>query len=74
MSTTRADRTAIRRTALSRPVALALDDALVHEERTFFDYGCGRGDDLLRLHKMGITVSGWIRRSFPTRRARRLTS
>ena len=65
MSTTRADRTAIRRTALSRPVALALDDGLVHPERTFFDYGCGRGDDLLRLHKMGIPVSGWDPAFFP---------
>ena len=54
MSTTRADRTAIRRSALSRPVAVALDDGLIHRERTFFDYGCGRGDDLLRLHRMGI--------------------
>ena len=65
MSTTRADRTAIRRTALSRPVALALDDGLIHEERAFFDYGCGRGDDLLRLHKMGISVSGWDPAFFP---------
>ena len=65
MSTTRADRTAIRRTSLSRPVALALDDGLVHQERTFFDYGCGRGDDLLRLHKMGIPVSGWDPAFFP---------
>ena len=65
MSTTRADRTAIRRTALSRPVALALDDGLIHGERTFFDYGCGRGDDLLRLHKIGIPVSGWDPAFFP---------
>ena len=65
MSTTRADRTAIRRTALSRPVALALDDGLIHQERTFFDYGCGRGDDLLRLHRMGIAVSGWDPAFFP---------
>ena len=65
MSTTRADRTAIRRTALSRPVTLAVDDGLVHQERTFFDYGCGRGDDLLRLHKMGIPVSGWDPAFFP---------
>ena len=65
MSTTRADRTAIRRTSLSRPVALALDDGLVHRERTFFDYGCGRGDDLLRLHKLGIPVSGWDPAFFP---------
>ena len=65
MNTTRADRTAIRRIALSRPVALALDDGLIHQERTFFDYGCGRGDDLLRLHKMGIPVSGWDPAFFP---------
>ena len=58
MSITRADRTAIRRTALSSPVALALEDGLIHEERTFFDYGCGRGDDLLRPHRMGIRVCG----------------
>ena len=65
MSTTRADRTAIRRHALSRPVALAVDDGLVRQDRTFFDYGCGRGDDLLRLHRMGIPVSGWDPAFFP---------
>ena len=65
MSTTRADRTAIRRNSLSRPVALALHDGLVNSERAFFDYGCGRGDDLLRLHKMGIPVSGWDPAFFP---------
>ena len=65
MSTTRADRTAIRRTALSRPVGVALDDGLIHQERTLFDYGCGRGDDLLRLHKMGVSVSGWDPAFFP---------
>ena len=65
VNTTRADRTAIRRTSLSRPVALALDDGLIHRDRTFFDYGCGRGDDLLRLHKMGIPVSGWDPAFFP---------
>ena len=52
MSATRADRTAIRRTALSRPVALALDDGIISAERTFFDYGCGRGDDLLNLRAL----------------------
>ena len=65
MSATRADRTAIRRSSLSRPVALALQDNLIHAERTFFDYGCGRGDDLLRLQKMGIAVSGWDPAFFP---------
>ncbi|MCY3733382.1 MAG: DNA phosphorothioation-associated putative methyltransferase [Chloroflexi bacterium] len=65
MSTTRADRTAIRRAALSRPVSLALDDGVIHQKRTFFDYGCGRGDDLLRLHKMGVPVTGWDPAFFP---------
>ena len=65
MSKTRADRTAIRRSSLSRPVALALQDGLIDSERTFFDYGCGRGDDLLRLHKMGIPVTGWDPAFFP---------
>ena len=65
MSTIRADRTAIRRATMSRPVALALDDGLIHRELTFFDYGCGRGDDLLRLHKLGIPVSGWDPAFFP---------
>ena len=65
MSITRADRTAIRRTALSRPVAIAIADGLIHKEQTFFDYGCGRGDDLLRLHRMGISVSGWDPAFFP---------
>ena len=65
MSTARADRTAIRRPGLSRPVALAVDDGFIHQERSFFDYGCGRGDDLLRLHRMGIPVSGWDPAFFP---------
>ena len=55
----------MRRTALSRPVAVALQDGLIAGDRTFFDYGCGRGDDLLRLHRMGIPVSGWDPAFFP---------
>ena len=65
MSLTRSDRTAIRRNALSRPVALARADNLVGPGRTFFDYGCGRGGDLLRLQKIGVSVSGWDPAFFP---------
>ena len=28
-------------------------------ERTLFDYGCGRGDDLRLLQTMGIQANGW---------------
>ena len=65
MSATRSDRTAIRRTSLSRPAALALQDDVIRKDRTFFDYGCGRGGDLLRLHRLGIPVSGWDPAFFP---------
>ena len=65
MSTTGAHKTAIQRWSLSRPVSLALDDGLLSTETTFFDYGCGRGGDLLRLHKMGVPVSGWDPAFFP---------
>ena len=65
MSATRSDRTAIRRTSLSRPAALALQDDVIRKDRTFFDYGCGRGGDLLRLHRLRIPVSGWDPAFFP---------
>ncbi|MCY4029316.1 MAG: DNA phosphorothioation-associated putative methyltransferase [Acidobacteria bacterium] len=65
MSTAGAHKTAIQRWSLSRPVALALEDGLLSTETTFFDYGCGRGGDLKRLHKMGVPVAGWDPAFFP---------
>ena len=55
----------MRRLSLSRPVALALEDGLISKDRTFFDYGCGRGGDLKRLHQMGLPVTGWDPAFFP---------
>ena len=65
MRTTGAHKTAIQRWSLSRPVALALEDGLISTDTSFFDYGCGRGGDLKRLHKMGVAVSGWDPAFFP---------
>ena len=65
MSTVGAHKTAIQRWSLSRPVALALEDGLLSTKTTFFDYGCGRGGDLKRLHKMGVPVAGWDPAFFP---------
>ena len=65
MSTAGAHKTAIQRWSLSRPVALALEDGLISTDTSFFDYGCGRGGDVKRLHKMGVTVSGWDPAFFP---------
>lgn len=53
-------RTALVRTALSRPLAQALADQVVVPERdAVFDYGCGRGDDVRHLTALGVGVDGW---------------
>ncbi|WP_313354535.1 DNA phosphorothioation-associated putative methyltransferase [Microbacterium sp.] len=52
-------RTALARTALSRPVAGALADQLISGGSTVFDYGCGRGDDIARLRALGVDADGW---------------
>ena len=52
-------RTALVRGALSRPVQLAADLGLVTTDGTFFDYGCGRGDDVAGLVRAGVMANGW---------------
>src|SRR5947209_1466077 len=52
-------KTAIRRGDFSRPVKCLLRDGLVGKDVTFFDYGCGRGEDVELLGAEGITSSGW---------------
>ncbi len=47
------------RVALSRPMATAAADGFLQPERTVFDYGCGRGDDIRHLRTLGYTVDGW---------------
>lgn len=49
----------MERRSLSRPMALALADGILHEGRSVFDYGCGRGGDVLRLEGLGFSVAGW---------------
>jgi DNA phosphorothioation-associated putative methyltransferase len=52
-------KTAIRRGDFSRPVKCLLRDGLVGKEVTFFDYGCGRGEDLELLATEGVSCTGW---------------
>ncbi len=52
-------RTAIVRGTLSRPVRLAVDLELIGADSTFFDYGCGRGEDVAGLADAGIHATGW---------------
>lgn len=51
-------RTAIQRYEPSRPVkSLLVNDLLTN--KTFFDYGCGHGDDLAALQNLSIEANGW---------------
>ncbi len=52
-------RTAIRRYRYSRPISMALSHGLITSKSTFFDYGCGHGEDVRLLKDFGVTASGW---------------
>nr|MBL8456256.1 DNA phosphorothioation-associated putative methyltransferase [Zoogloeaceae bacterium] len=52
-------RTALSRSALSAPMQTLVRHGLLVPERTCFDYGCGRGDDLSCLLDSGYTAGGW---------------
>ncbi len=51
-------RTALSRNGLSTPVQALWRHGLL-QEATFFDYGCGRGDDLRALSSAGLDTAGW---------------
>lgn len=51
--------TALTRSNLSAPVQLLLRHGLLTLDSPFFDYGCGRGDDLATLRSDGYTAQGW---------------
>lgn len=52
-------KTAMSRTALSRPLATAIGEGLIDPTQSLFDYGCGRGDDIRHLTRLGYTATGW---------------
>ena len=57
-------KTAIKRYSFSRPVTYLLENNLLNLETSFFDYGCGKGDDVKLLKKQKIKSSGWDPNSF----------
>ncbi|GLY71338.1 DNA phosphorothioation-associated putative methyltransferase [Amycolatopsis taiwanensis] len=59
MTTVERGRTAMMRTGLSKPLSTALTDGLLLPGTSVFDYGCGRGGDVLRLNALGYDASGW---------------
>ena len=52
-------KTAIDRSRLSAPMQILAKHDYLNGEYTVFDYGCGKGDDLLELEAHGINCSGW---------------
>lgn len=52
-------RTAIRRLRHSRPVSLAQTHGLLTPDSSFFDYGCGFGEDIQLLTEIGVQADGW---------------
>src|SRR3954463_3855494 len=52
-------KTAIRRGDFSRPVKCLLRDGLLAQGVIFFDYGCGRGEDVELLAAEGVACGGW---------------
>ena len=52
-------RTAIDRYSLSTPVQSLYRHNYLNGDYTFFDYGCGKGDDLNIVKELGVESSGW---------------
>lgn len=51
--------TALSRSNFSAPVQALSRHGLIRSGVTFFDYGCGRGDDVRGLLANGIDATGW---------------
>lgn len=52
-------RTALSRSNFSAPVQLLERLGFFTQNKSVFDYGCGKGDDLTGLSKNGIEAHGW---------------
>lgn len=52
-------KTAITRYNFSRPVQTILEYSLLKDNKSFFDYGCGLGDDVRGLSSNGFKAKGW---------------
>ena len=51
--------TALSRSALSAPIQSLLRHDLLRIDTSFFDYGCGKGDDLAGLVNTVLSAGGW---------------
>lgn len=49
----------MRRREASKPIRLALEQGLIGEGVSVFDYGCGHGADVRHLRACGVECAGW---------------
>lgn len=52
-------KTAIDRYSLSTPVQSLYRHNYLNSDYTFFDYGCGKGDDINIVKELGVDAAGW---------------
>jgi DNA phosphorothioation-associated putative methyltransferase len=52
-------KTAMARSDASRPIRIAVEHTVLRPDRSFFDYGCGRGGDVSWLESSGWRARGW---------------
>ena len=50
---------AIRRSELSLPIKCLLRDQILIQTHSVFDFGCGHGEDIVRLRRIGFKCDGW---------------
>ena len=50
---------ALKRSELSRPVRTAIEAGIFKAGYSFFDYGCGHGEDVRSIAEVGYQSSGW---------------
>jgi DNA phosphorothioation-associated putative methyltransferase len=58
-------KTAIDRNSLSTPVQSLFRNNFLNGSHTFFDYGCGKGDDINILKQHKVDAAGWDPVFFP---------
>lgn len=54
-----ANKTAIKRNQLSLPVKWLIKQRIINKGQSILDYGCGRGDDIRHLNRLGFKVFGY---------------
>lgn len=58
-------KTAITRYDFSLPIKQLLQHEILTPDKSFFDYGCGKGSDLKALNTNGFKAKGWDPAFFP---------